>query len=576
MVKEAKMKRVLGFMDFFPNESPNSKIDYANKLGIDILEKFCCHFLSYFRNKGIPELDFLLREWFTFNEHKYDQSPSYFYIESEYRRIRNFHQNEEHEIIVVESLLNMYLWLQENKASISEIEVLDASATIPLFKLYLLFNDELLERYDRAAKSVEEIDDGRQLQRIQLALSFPQSDLTNIDYAQLFYTQMYKQVRLLKFLTATEKYQPLLNQLLSDFKCKTSAEYVKGVGAALVQSIRTNGPGWVVLNTVKSEDRTQAENILNQLAIDDKDTTDDQNDYLQLRSKPFQKIAEGQYRVVFDLFLIKKIYNGLIFKFSSYDKDFLGHIREDFSEGVLVYETLKCVLNSESAVMMTGSDFKAKLLEREPDFYFEDHDDILLFESKDFFMPGKSKLSYNFQIIEGELMKDGRLKKAVKQLSKNIERCILKQLPVDKDYNLENLRLFPIIITHDSLYNAAALNYWVHYWLLDEIEGMKSDTRFSQFDFSRIMPLTIIDIDTLILYQNQFKEREMDLIRLIESYHDYVRFDLTGKVEPRFIEKHANQSAIPFSEFVRGYAHEKNIQFDFTKVSELLMEYGVK
>jgi hypothetical protein len=68
------------------------------------------------------------------------------------------------------------------------------------------------------------------------------------------------------------------------------------------------------------------------------------------RDKPFQKIGDTEFRVVFDLFLIKKLYNGIIFKLSSYDKDFLGNIRSDFSEGVLVYDTLSSILPAEKAI----------------------------------------------------------------------------------------------------------------------------------------------------------------------------------------------------------------------------------
>ena len=224
---------------------------------------------------------------------------------------------------------------------------------------------------------------------------------------------------------------------------------------------------------------------------------------------------------------------------------------------------------------LTGNEFKAKRLEREPDFYAEEYGDVLLFESKDFFMPGKSKLSYDFPKIEGELMKEGRLKKAVMQLKKNIERCILNELPVERKYKIENLRIFPIIIVHDSLYNAAALNYWIYYWMNDEIEELRIDERFKDFDFDRIMPLTIIEIDTLILYENYFKNKEMELIRIIEAYHDFVRFEFAGKVEPAFVEEHANKSAISFSEFVRDFAHKLQLNISFSIISEMLKKYGI-
>jgi hypothetical protein len=575
MEKIIKMKRVLGFEDFFPTETPYTKEEYASKIGKDLLEQSCCHFLSFFRHRAIPPIEELLQDWFTFNDFKYFKSPSYVIVESEYRRIRNFHPSEQHEIISVESLLNMFSWAHENKNIPQSIQAFDASMTMPLFKLYLLFNSDVLRNYEKIVNSIRPYGQERKVQRLLLGMSFPQSDLINIDYAQLFYTQVYKAVKLLSFIETNSTYEPFLIQLLDDFTCSSKEEYIKAIGSAVFQSIKGTKPGWTVLTTKNSEDRDKADHILKELAIGDNEMSGDQDDYLLLRNKPFQKIADGEYRVIFDLFLIKKLYNGLIFKLSSFDKDFLSDIRNDFSEGILVYETLQFILKSKNSVTMTGNEFKAKELEREPDFYAEESDNILLFESKDFFMPGKSKLSYDFPIIEGELMKEGRLKKAVLQLKKNIERCILNELPVERKYKNENLKIFPIIIVHDSLYSAAALNYWIYYWLSDEIEILKLDSRFENFDFNRVMPLTIIEIDTLILYQNYFKEKKMNLVRLIESYHDFVRFDLAGKVRPESVEEHANKSAIPFSEFVRDFSHQLKLEIDFKILSEMLKQYGI-
>lgn len=570
------MRRVLGFKDFFPNETPRTREFYAAKVGRDTIEKTTPFFLSFLRHKGNPDVSNLLKEWFTFNNFNYTQSVYYTQIDQEYRRIQNHHPNEKHSIIAVESLLNLFLWIRENKEVPDVTTDNDASVTLPFLELILLFNDDVLSNYQKAIDSIQQYGTDRRIQRIILAGSFSQSDLVNIDYAQLFYTQIYKKTKLLSFIETNPKYSGLLERLLEEFGCSSKEEFLKAIGSAVVIPLKTNEPSWSVLSVENNPEKEKSIRILDNLAIsDNKIEVVEQDDYLLLRNKPFYKIDEGQYRVIFELFLIKKLYNGLIFKLSSYDETFLGKIREDFSEGVLVYETLNAILALKHSIIITGNQFKKCKLKREPDFYSRNNNDILLFESKDFFMSGRSKLSYDFNIIENELRKDGRLKKAVIQLVTNIGRCILKQLPLDNAYDIEEISLFPVIIVHDSLYSAPALNYWVYYWFIDELESLKRDAKYKEFDFAKIIPITLIEIDTLILYEKYFATNRIDLVTLIKNYHDYVRFDLSDELTPDVIEEHALKSAISFSEFVRDYAQKDGIQIDFEIVEEKLKEFGV-
>lgn len=279
------------------------------------------------------------------------------------------------------------------------------------------------------------------------------------------------------------------------------------------------------------------------------------------------------------MYIVAKVYTGLTFKLSSLADNFLSNIRYDFSEGVLVYDILRSILSPydsklpDNFKLITGKDFEDIHLKRAPDFYCRIRNEILLFESKDFFMPGKEKLSYDFSTIERGLMEKDRLGKAITQLIKNIERCILLQLPLDNSYEPDAVSIYPVIIVHDALYSAPALNYWIHYRLMDELELLKSDERFKEFDFSKIVPLTIIEIDTLILYEIHFITKKIDLLTMIELYHCHVRFDLGEKLSPAYTEEHALKSALSFSEFARDYANDHEIQLNIGMLAEMLKKY---
>jgi hypothetical protein len=342
-------------------------------------------------------------------------------------------------------------------------------------------------------------------------------------------------------------------------------------------------PGWIELNVPKNEHFEKSCAFLDRLSLEATNVSlYEQNDYLNLRSNPLQKSGNGKYRVIFDLFLIKKAYNGMYFELtnlSQKNKDlfkgnFAGIFRSEFSEGVLVYEVLNKMFEHIPSTRITGNEYKAVGLEREPDYYLRIKNKIFLFESKDFFIKGSIKLSYDFNKIEAEL-KNSRLEKAVLQLSENIKRTIAKGLVLDSDYDVNDIEIYPIIIVHDSVNSATALNYWVNYWLEDEINDIKNKAAFANFDLVRIRPLTIIEIDSFILYLRNFAKNELELSTVIDDFHRHVQYDFKNPKNYEEAEEHALRSGIPFSEFIRDYCHKKDIEIDIGPITDILGQYGI-
>jgi len=113
--------------------------------------------------------------------------------------------------------------------------------------------------------------------------------------------------------------------------------------------------------------------------------------------------------------------------------------------------------------------------------------------------------------------------------------------------------IYPTIILHDSLYDAPGLNYWVNEWFQEELTRMKSDTQYQGFDFSIIRPLTLVDIDTLILYRTNFEKGDLNLFDLLEEYQKYVDFKSAS-------DKNFDHAIKPFATFVNSYAREKTVK----------------
>ncbi len=122
-----------------------------------------------------------------------------------------------------------------------------------------------------------------------------------------------------------------------------------------VTPLNPNKTGINSLVLDESRETQKSRNFLDKLAFEVGDVNLGPTNYKFLRDKPLQKLPD-EYRVVFDLFLIKKLYNGNIFKLSGYVNidptlfkgSLFGGIRDDFSEGVLLYQTMKAIFNQKA------------------------------------------------------------------------------------------------------------------------------------------------------------------------------------------------------------------------------------
>lgn len=588
MKSKLSLSQLLGSKDFYPNQQLSTKRHYAERIGSGKLKRFAALFLSPDKQRDDIPLEELVAQWFTFNDqHTYEKSPSFHAVIDELNRIRRFHEGEPLHLLSTEALLNLYLWLQANPDLPETVEE-DAAVTIHLFDLNLLFNDDVLANYEKATESAQRVNGDNYLQRLTLSTSFSQADLHNINYSQLFYTQFYKAVRLLDFLETTPKYQPLLQVFLAEFNT-TKVEYFKRLGLAIV--LGTKGKNsWNVIVVPQNELYADDCAFLDKVSITpDYQVQDEQNDYLSLRARPIERIGEGEYFPLFSLFLIKKMYNGTIFLLSDLQKrqpdllkgDFIGHIRGDFSEQVLLYDVLAGFNVGAGTVRFAGEELKAAGLEREPDYYLRVGNTVVLHESKDFFMPGGTKLSYDFDQIELLLRTDGkgavparpdRLGKAVVQLAANIERVIKQQIPSDGSYPPADIEIFPVIVVYDSLYSAAGLNFWVHYWMQEELERLRTLPELTGYDFSRIHPVTLVEIDTLIMYKKYFEDNTLDYIELLRAFHQTVNY---RKENVKDAYQFAFQSAIPFSTFVEDYCLERGLPLEFSALHKLLSAYSI-
>ncbi len=559
-------EKLLGYKDVYGKYSMSPKNVLARRVGRKAILDTSALLLTYCRKGTHISLPNIIKMFFSYGG-QFDIHGYHLVMQRIHTIVREAHGMPLY-VLCEEALLDLYTWAAESTDMPEDGNGLGDENSTDLLKLVLLSNDKVLERYSKAQKSVR-LQNDRRLLRQLLAERFPQTDLVEIDYGKLLYSQVYKLMQLLNFLETTPAYEKLFNRLLQDFDVKNKEEFFKALGGAVFTALNLNKTGINYLVVEKTPEAIKNFEFLDRLAHSTTEVEQGPADYIFLRDRPLQKMDDLSYQIVFDFFLIKKMYNGLMFKLSGYCNDdktllnapFFGMIRDEFIEGILVYDTMNAVVSVSKTVVVTGNEFKAAKVGREPDFYCRHNDKILLIESKDFFITGEEKRSYDFNIIMNGLSRDGRLQKATLQLATNVMRTLQQKLLLDTAYIPTKVDIYPAVIVHDSLYNCTALNYWTNEWFQDELKKIKAEPEFAGVDITKVRPVTLIDIDTLILYRSHFESGTLNLYDIIEEYQKYVDFKSAS-------DTNHQRAIIPFSEFAADYIKQKGLKPDIKLLSD--------
>lgn len=245
-------------------------------------------------------------------------------------------------------------------------------------------------------------------------------------------------------------------------------------------------------------------------------------DYISLRECPlFFNSIKKQYLVISTQFLLDKLYQSLLFRLSqSENKDkgseyhkFCSKIGADFFECILFYDTISYYFKSTD-IKFSGKQISDKGIKKEgADFYARRGNQILLFEVKNYSMQTKISLSNDYEKIRDWIMDKLGEKAGVSQLYKNVEKIYKGEYKkIDSEMTIDQLEIYPILVVGDCYYSTDGVNY-----LLAQKFELLNQNKYN------CKKMVTIHIDTLILYQDYFKEGKYDLIDCINSYLKYIQ-----------------------------------------------------
>jgi hypothetical protein len=546
LANNVEIGQVLEFHIAFPTETPLPPEEYLKGGSRDVILKVATWLLSHKQTK--KNADFFS---------KFFSSENADFANTVYDRIKEL-ENDGKTIIIINQFTSLSLFeLYFSRVEESETQT-HAEFERNLFKAILVINTLFTQKQMLAFETTKELDNEIKLPMMCFCMDYPISDKIHYNIYNIWVTQLVKAIYLFQFLESNPQTQILLTKFLKHFDKQNWQEYLKSL-LSLTMFISDKKETYTDI-TVPQEDCEFVEKFIVQY-------TDElnENDFLTLRAKPLYKFAERKYRVIFDLFVIEKIFKGQYFFMNDINKHLPAtqHIKEFksfygtyFSERILANNVIEGIYTGK-CIRFSGQKFEELKINGAPDYYIHKGKNILLFESKDFLIRADKKQSFDYNVYDEEFTKllyfteeKGKEKpKAVLQLINNIEKLLNSDFIADKDYNYKEINIYPVLLIHDYQYDILGFNTLLNYWFSHELNQLKDDELF----IYKVRPLTVINIDTLIYYQMGFIEK-ITLCELIDKYHSKMKME---PKKPFYTSEDAQEyflsKQIPFSLFVENY-----------------------
>lgn len=513
------------------------------------------------------------------------------------RMIFNAYPKSEHQSLRILNIWSNFRLLELilQNADISEVEQDDDIISDRLMKAYLLINQAYITSSNHKEILASIPNEIGKIPKIAITIAtmlLPYHDINHIDPNDAFMSQSIKAIYFFQF--AEKEIPEMLEKFLGLYGVKTWREYLIALLPIASHALQSNKEGLGYLNIEEGSANYEiSKKFLAMLAVGDSQIENSDVDFVLLRSRPLMQLNINSFLVIDNLLIYNKIYNSLYFEFNKLLKDdrnifskgdFKGYLNSHFSEDFLAKSVLDIVFKNEVFFKISGSKIKAsygKKFSAEPDYYVRKNDEIFIFELKDTYIKGEVKQSFiaddmltelKLKLWVKEYEKDGKLKKspkAILQLINNIKRIIENALPFDQDLLDKKMIVFPVLLYIDQSLSTPGINEIIQNWFRMEVNN--EPVILNALNRVHIMPLTMIDLDTLILMQDDFRDGNIDSAENIFYYWEYKRDMVHKGLEEKNFHI-ASNGMLPFSDFIKKRRTKRRTPDIFMEFGKLIFE----
>lgn len=444
-----------------------------------------------------------------------------------------------------------------------------------LLKVILLINERLHVHGDIQKDSNPKIE----ACKLVLANSFSQKGFDLGDYNQTFRFAFTKSVDFFEYVSKNNYFKPIYNRFITKIGISNYRQYIKtiiGVFAVMklnaehtLKEIRVEiWMGDFPFIEERIQDSLISKNVLDFLSIDIDDVIllKKNEDYVAFRAKPLIKQKDGTYAVYNLIFLFERLFNSLYFDFQHIATKELHlpkfgiEYKERFFEETLLHSYISRINNHNRYLAISGVEAKNIKENGAPDYFLKNRENnsIILFEHKDIRIKGSVKQSRNVNIIIDEYKNKilsvvenhgEKLKHptpiGIGQLTNHIEEIRKSSFIWDLNTNKDDI-VYPVLVLTDINIIPDGLPYLMNQWFYENLKARGIDAKKNK-------PLIVLEVSTLLLYSNEFKENGLEYF--MDRYYKMIE-DTENNVSNNLFLSLANMS-VSFSEYMLN-AYPKN------------------
>ncbi|HCE55994.1 MAG TPA: hypothetical protein DER05_13775 [Lutibacter sp.] len=504
-----KIIQRLEFEDVFPEEKKEDTLEYLSKVSKKTLLKS----IGFFNTREVPNFD----NFFSNPEIAkdiYDRVVNY----SKINIVKNKPEtvSRQASLKLAELILsNKKKLLEENKnSSIDDDE-------INLFKAFLVVNRELNKNQELGNTSDSNFE---KLVDFSIIFNFPISDLAifendDLEFLKLIYTTLVKVEQLFEFLNSKLVFSTLKNHLIKSFNTANQEDFFKEMKYLFGKLLELKTSN----NYIFKVDDAKSELFLTSMISDDIVTDED---FTYIKIHPLYQIEKHTYSIINYFYIVDKFYRSSKFKLKEiYESDsilkskygnFFSFFNKEFSENFLMKNILDDIFNKQYFIKKLETE---KELDGEPDYYLRQNNNVFIFENKDVLIAKAIKASADIeqinQVLKTKFLGDEKHKVGIGQLINTTEEILEKKFRFDPYVNSKNnLKIYPILLVHDRIFQTLGINYRLNSWYLENLKKRLGDN----YDLSNIKSLTVIDIDTLILWSPYLKEKDNRFKEILDNH----------------------------------------------------------
>lgn len=381
--------------------------------------------------------------------------------------------------------------------------------------ILLLVNERITKGMGISEANVDtDIDSVKDILAMAIAPTIVEnSDYSNFDILTSPLLYIYKSTLFLEFCASHPVLSEGLNKVLDGYGCTDVRTFITVICGVFVESYGSTSN---YCQFVFSEN-DPAPKFFKKLSFSIESIINENEniDYSYFRAYPLIRISDYKYIVICIPFLFGKLYQSIIFDLSKA----LGNgnkVREivstEFSEKKLLFPLLKGAIAPKSPINLSGGDCNLIKKDSAPDFYVRNWNSSFIIELKDYSFRAIEKTSMSYDVLSNYLYTQFVVKKngrsgAIKQLVNNIKAIIDNDFVWDKKARPKHI--YPILVLGNSNY----LNYGITY-ILNSF--FKQELNEQGIESKSINDLLIIDIDTLILYNDLFSSGSFE--KIVKEY----------------------------------------------------------